>query len=363
MKYPVSAPKAQSPRKIIFGVLGVVSIVLTTVLSGPVAGAQAPPVDATTQWVTRPPLGLARAGHGVATARGVVYAVGGRSVEGLKFDSVETRKLGGPGNWTTIAPLPVGRGNLSVAEAGGLVYAIGGVYGENDFSGGSTTEVDRYQPATGKWEAMAPLPQPRDTAGAASLNGTLYVAGGFIEDAPFTWHVTDSVLAYDAAANAWRSVAPMPEPREGFRLVAAGKYLYAVGGGGDASFASLATAERYEPATDTWTVMAPMNESRWLPCAVKVTVGGQELIAVVGGAVWAEDGSFVQGRATTEVLDPKTGEWSVIDALLPFMRGSIDCAVKDSATVLAIGGGTAVNGEFVYISDVDELTLKRRDVD
>ena len=48
MKYPVSAPKAQSPRKTIFGVLGVVSIILTTVLSGPVAGAQAPPVDATT---------------------------------------------------------------------------------------------------------------------------------------------------------------------------------------------------------------------------------------------------------------------------------------------------------------------------
>lgn len=94
MKSLVSAPKAQSLRKSIFGVLGVVSVVLTTVLSGPVAGAQAPPVDATTQWVSRPPLGLARAGHGVATARGVVYAVGGRSVDGLKFDSVETRKLG-----------------------------------------------------------------------------------------------------------------------------------------------------------------------------------------------------------------------------------------------------------------------------
>jgi N-acetylneuraminic acid mutarotase len=364
MKYPVSSPKDRSPRTLIFGVVGIIGVVLAAALSGSMASAQKLPGETTTQWVAQPALGVARAGHGVASARGVVYTVGGRSaeVENLMLDSVEARKLGGPGEWAAIAPLPLARGNLSVAEAGGLVYAIGGLSATATFFG-SVTEVDRYRPATGQWETVAPLPEPRDTAGAASLKGTLYVAGGFIEDAPFTWHVTDSVLAYDTHANTWRSVAPMPEPRQGFRLVAAGKYLYAVGGMSGEFSAALATAQRYDPATDTWTELAPMNESRWLPCAVQISVGGHELIAVVGGTAFAADGSFIQGRATTEIFDAKTGDWGLLDVLMPYGSGSIDCAVRGSSTILVIGGAREVPGnDGVYVADVRELTIKPEDV-
>lgn len=365
MKYPVSTPDARSSSTLVFGIFGLVGVVLTAVLSGPVATAQlAPQGPAMLEWVARPSLGVARAGHGVAAARGVIYTVGGRSaeVENMMLDSVETRKLGGPGEWDAIAPLPLARGNLSVAEAGGLVYAIGGLSSTETFFG-SATEVDRYQPATGQWETVAPLPEPRDTAGAASLKGTLYVAGGFIEGAPFTWHVTDSVLAYDAHADAWRYVAPMPEPRQGFRLVAAGKYLYAVGGMSGEFSASLRTAQRYDPETDTWTELAPMNESRWLPCAARISVGSHELIAVAGGTQFADDGSFIQGRATTETFDPDTGEWRLLDVLMPYGSGSIDCAAKESATILVIGGARAVPGnDGVYLADVRELTIKPQDL-
>ena len=63
--------------------------------------------------------------------------------------------------------------------------------------------------------------------------------------------------------------------------MASGRYLYAIGG--QDLDGSLTTVERYDPRSDSWTTMAPMLESRGLPCAVETRVGGRPVIVVVGG--------------------------------------------------------------------------------
>ncbi|WP_425561386.1 Kelch repeat-containing protein [Microbacterium pumilum] len=63
----------------------------------------------------------------------------------------------------------------------------------------------------------------------------------------------------------------MPTARERFRLVASGRYLYAIGGN-DFDFVTLTTVERYDPKSDTWRSNNPLRESRTLPCAVETTV-------------------------------------------------------------------------------------------
>ena len=124
-----------------------------------------------------------------------------------------------------MAPLPTARANLATTEVGGLVYAVGGL---DDVD--ALDVVETFNPTTGRWATSVPLPQPRAAAGAAGLGGLLYVAGGEVKLAPDTYEVTDSVVVYDPRKNTWRSVAPMPTVRRRLRLVASGRYLYAVGG-------------------------------------------------------------------------------------------------------------------------------------
>ena len=369
---PISALRAR-------GLLwrGVITVVLVTALAAPaiavvpsaagfdVAGGE---VGRSSQWIARPPLRQARGGLGVAKVGRQILAIGGFERVGeidTVFDVVEARRVRGSGVWRDLAPMPTARAALATAEVGGRVYAIGGL----DQADNSLDVVERFNPRSGRWTTSLPLPQPRARPGAASLGGLLYVAGGEVQLTADTFEITNSVLVYDPKHNTWRSVAPMPTARMGLRLVASGRYLYAIGGaapptGPDPSEIGppLTTVERYDPTSDRWTTMNPMVESRVLPCAVQTRIGNRRVLVVVGGFELSADGTLVQARRTTEVFDPYTGRWTLLNVLHPFGRGSHDCATEADGTVLAIGGITLVGGTPVALANVDALSLKPRDL-
>jgi N-acetylneuraminic acid mutarotase len=344
--------------------LGVITVVFVTALAGPAISA--PPSAAgshvagdeasrSSRWIARPPLRHARGGLGVATVGRQILAIGGFD-DATTFDVVEARRVRGTGRWRDLAPLPTARANLATAEVGGLVYAVGGLDGVNDLD-----VVETFDPRSGRWTTSLPLPQPRAFAGAAGLGGLLYVAGGEVQLAADTFEVTNSVVVYDPKNNTWRSVAPMPTIRQRLRLVASGRYLYAIGGF-DVAGQSLTTVERYDPKSNSWATMNPMVESRALPCAVETKVGNRRVLVVVGGFEFPGDGT-VDRRRTTEVFNPATGRWTLLDVLLPIGRGSHDCATEADGTVLAIGGITRFVGDTnIYLANVDALSLKPRDL-
>ena len=72
------------------------------------------------------------------------------------------------------------------------------------------SSVERYDPATNVWEAVAPMTMARFAPGAAVLCGTLYVFGGVSVD---TVGPMNTVERYDPAANAWEAMAPMTTAR------------------------------------------------------------------------------------------------------------------------------------------------------
>jgi N-acetylneuraminic acid mutarotase len=152
----------------------------------------------------------------------------------------------------------------------------------------------------------------------------------------------------------------MPTARDRLRL-ASGRYLYAIGGF-DLAGQSLATVERYDPKSNTWATMNPMIESRYLPCAVETSVEHQRVLVVVGGFEFAPGGVLIGARRTTEVFDPATGRWTLLEVLLPIARGSHDCATEADGTVLAIGGITPIDGNPSFLANVDALSLKSRDL-
>jgi Kelch motif len=341
--------------------LGVITVVLITAFAAPSTSAPRPrtglniagdEAGRSSQWIARPPLRQARGGLGVAKVGRQILAISGFDANTF-FDVVEARRVKGSGRWRDVAPLPTARANLATAEVGGLVYAVGGL---DDVD--NSDVVETFNPRSGRWATSVPLPQPRAFAGAAGLGGLLYVAGGEVQLAAGAFEVTNSVLVYDPRHNTWRSVAPMPTARWGLRLVASGRYLYAIGGA-DLAGQSLTMVERYDPKSDRWATMNPMVQSRVLPCAVQTKVGNRHVLVVVGGAEFSAAGTAVQARPTTEVFDPHTGRWTLLDVLLPFGRGTLDCATEADGTVLAIGGAAPVAGLLV---NVDALSLKPRDL-
>ena len=99
-----------------------------------------------------------------------------------------------------------------VAVLDGKLYAVGG------YDGGRLSSVERYDPGTDAWEAVAPLTLARFGAGVAALEGKLYAVGGrgeededaWEEDA---WEALSSLERYDPATNAWEVAAPLTTAR------------------------------------------------------------------------------------------------------------------------------------------------------
>ncbi len=88
-------------------------------------------------------------------------------------------------------------------------------------------------------------------AGAAVLNGRIYVCGGY-DGSKFL----NSCEVYDQYPNAWAPVAPMNCARSRVSIVAYGDKLYALGGFDGTS--NLNSVEMYDPETNTWSFTTSM---------------------------------------------------------------------------------------------------------
>src|SRR5205823_4258057 len=94
-----------------------------------------------------------------------------------------------------------------------------------------------------------------------AVNGRVYALGG-LPGAP-----TDLATAegYDPTTDTWTTLPSMPTARAGLAVVGVdssqpcGGYLYALGGGW---LTYTAAVERYNPATNTWSTLSPLTQAR-----------------------------------------------------------------------------------------------------
>lgn len=128
--------------------------------------------------------------------------------------------------WTTGVPCLVGVSAASMNAVGGKLYLIGG--GATATTG--TTNVQRYDPATGVWTAMAPLPVALSAHGSVNWgDSVIYVVGG-----PYTGAATNlAVHYYRVGSNTWGTIAnslPSGQGRRTFALsMADGKIVMTCG--------------------------------------------------------------------------------------------------------------------------------------
>lgn len=229
--------------------------------------------------------------------------------------------------WTLTGSLQTARnGHTATLLADGRVLAVGGEYdtiGTPQYVYPANAEL--YDPATNFWTPAGNLAQARSGHTATLLpNGKVLVVGGIYRVGDQIGVVATAEL-YDPATNTW-TVASSPVTARSSHtatLLPNGKVL--VSGGNDSSFTSLNGVELYDPATNAWTSVGTLLTARQGHLATLLPNGK---VLVNGGLIAeANQQSFA---ATAELYDPATQTSTA--AATPAIR-----AYGGSATLLSSG--------------------------
>jgi len=175
------------------------------------------------------------------------------------------------------------------------------------------------------------MSQGREEQTATLLSdGRVLVAGGGIGQViPNVISPLATAEVYDPATNTWTQTGSMKEMRDRHTatLLADGRVLV-VGGGGESTPESevvLSSAELYDPSTGTWFDAASMAEPRSDHTATLLTDGR---VVVTGG-----DSS----GGSAEVYDPSSDSWSSAGSMSE-QREDHTATLLDDGRVLVVGG-------------------------
>jgi len=128
------------------------------------------------------------------------------------------------------------------------------------------------------WKSLPPLPGgPRQETGVAALDGKVYVVGGLTS----ATSTVATVEAYDPATNTWSSVAPLPNALHHANTAAVNGKLYVVGALADLTFRAIGNVYAYDPQMG-WSAKTP------LPVGQE---RGASAVAVVGSKIYVAGGN------------------------------------------------------------------------
>ncbi len=226
--------------------------------------------------------------------------------------------------WKIEAPMPTPRYRLGATALPGTPYyfAIGGQGGAS--FGVPMDANERYNACANSWDVMAPMPTALGNIGVAEINGKIYVPGGYSGGTAF-----DILQIYDVATDSWSTGASLPDTLWGAGVAAYGGKLYTFGG--EISSGTTDKTFEYDPTTNTWTEKSPMPGGSRSSMATAVLNGK---IYVAGG--WSS-------LNLVEVYDPATDTWSAA-AAMNVGRQSPGLAAASDGYLYVSGGGNGWTG-------------------
>ncbi|OJT23782.1 hypothetical protein BO221_17565 [Archangium sp. Cb G35] len=192
----------------------------------------------------------------------------------------------------------------------------------------TSTTAELYVPALGKWRPAGALNTQRYHHTAVLLpNGKVLVAGGRAGE--FGSDTLASAELYDPATNTWSYTGSLNTARayHTMTLLPDGKVL--VTGGSDASDGFITSAELYDPATGMWTTVASMGTGRASHTATLLPNGK---VLVAGGS-----GIDVALSASAELYDPATNTWAATGSMLSPRRFHTANLLPDGRVLVAGG--------------------------
>ena len=180
--------------------------------------------------------------------------------------------------------------------------------------------------ATGNfWTSYSPIPNVLRFSAHGVYNGIIYIAAGRDQ----TQVVRRWVQSYNPATDTWAVLAPAPTTR----VDPVGDFINGIlysAVGFDAKGNASATLEAYNPATNTWATLAPAPVARAGAAA-----------AALNGRLYVVGGGLQNGTQTNllQSYDPGTNSWSTL-APMPSARNDLAAAVVNGK-LYAIGGQQA----------------------
>ncbi len=175
---------------------------------------------------------------------------------------------------------------VPAAVLDGAVYVAGGF-------GGDSVQTWRFDPTTATWTRRADLPAPRHHGHLAAHGGHLYFFGGFITQPVVGFVPRPQAWRYEPGGDAWSPIAPLPVGKGAGTAIAAGAFIYVVGGHPH-------TALRYEPAQNRWSELHIEDDA---PRDHSAAVLYQDEIWILGGRDHAD--GMAHNRVA--IFNPLTG--------------------------------------------------------
>lgn len=196
---------------------------------------------------------------------------------------------------------------------------------------GGQASADRYIFALGRWITAAAMRTPRWAHTATLLgDGRLLVVGGASVKGLGVDETLRSAEIYHPLSNSWTPAASMGTARHSHTatLLADGRVLVVGGNGSHLVGSQLASAEIYDPSTDTWSPTPDMTVPRVEHTATLLPDGG---VFVAGGA---EGDNYWSG---SEIFDPAAGQWIPAGDMLAARAGHTATALDDGRILVAGG--------------------------
>ncbi len=251
-----------------------------------------------------------------------IYLLGGFTPKGISRE-VDVWDLES-GTWSKIVPLPRGLHHTTATVVDGKLYVIGG------FDSGTWRPSNvnyEYDPEIHRWTVKTPMPTARGALAAGVINGKIHLIGGAHRKL-FNLVNTSAHEVYDPETNSWRTLAPIPTPRDHLTVSMIGKKLHAIGGRVNVDYnKNLNTHEVYDAKTSKWSLHAPLPTAR--SGITSQALNG--LIHVFGGE--SGEGTFVENEA----YDPSTNKWKTFSSM-PSGRHGLASVVWKNQIHLLTGG-------------------------
>ena len=346
------------------------SVLVAGGIVGNVATNAAVVFDPSGSWRAAAPMHTARFDHtATVLADGSVLVAGGAS-SAFAYQPLASAEVYRDGTWTEVAPLDSCAeaascrprvGHSATVLPDGSVLVVGGMDHPCRGGGGLCEPLDtlasaeRYDPATGRWQAAAALPVSGERAyhtATALPDGRVLVAGGLhaLRGTNPTTHApyierTSSAAIYDPRAGTWTPTAPLDTGRTGHAAALLTDGTVLVSGGGMPLYGvgplePLASAEVFDPAArggaGTWEPALPMARSRANPTATVLDGPACRTAAVGGVPSWCGAVLVAGGSAAAEFTFPDSS--AELYSPGPRVRSL-------SPSVGSVAGGAAVDVE------------------
>lgn len=254
-------------------------------------------------------------------------------------------------DWNSIPNSPVLRAEANGATVNGKLYVLGGYVVKNGAII-AQTRCDVYDPKTNKWTQLGNMPVAFSHSGIAVDGSTIWLVGQYTGNHPGPG--STQVWKYNASNDSWSRGPDLPEPRGAGAAALLGRKLHFFGGMDKTR--TIEQSEHWVLDLDKisagWVEKAPMPNGR--NHLAGVALNGY--IYAIGG----QHGQEGEQDAQSEVdrYDPVTDKWTKITSLPGVRSHLVESVFVMNGRIIVPGGEIGYQKQTNTVYAYDPVTNK-----